>query len=331
MPALLSILLASLSFSSVAFSQAQPEPSPNYPDQRPAGLFNFQELLEALPAESLHAALHKHLDGKYTDGAFEHDRAAVNAVHDEDPPTATRVLAEAALDLIKRQNSNGTTVITTSTTSTTDRSTVVVPTTTTSTSTPAPVIVTSLTISTTDSAGSTTVLTTSAVVTASVSVEVAVTTTNSRGSTITTSSSVAAAVVTSNGKATTVPASTVNLAAPQTVSTKDSSGNSVVLTNAVSGATLTATDARGSTFITTYTPGGGVVQSLVLETTQLSNGQMTTITSFAVVEQQTATSAAATSTATPKLQNGADSLRSRGLGAEAVAMVGGAIGMALFL
>jgi len=142
---------------------------------------------------------------------------------------------------------------------------------------------------------------------------------------------VAGAVVTSNGKATTVVVSTVNVAAPHTVSTTDSSGNSVVLTNVVSGATLTATDARGSTFITTYTPGGGVVQSLVLETTQLAGGQLTTITSFAVVEQQTATSAAATSTVTPKLQNGADGFRSRGLGAEAVAMMGGALGMALLL
>ncbi|TID18750.1 hypothetical protein E6O75_ATG05871 [Venturia nashicola] len=339
MPSLLSLLVASLSLASISISQAVPKPSPTLHGQVGPAAFNFQELLEALPEESLHAALHKHLDGKFTDGAFEHDRDAVYAVHDEDAPTATKVLAEAALDLIRRQNSNSTAVAATSsvpltsTTRTTDGSTVVAPATSVSTTatTPAPVIVTSLTLTTTDSAGSATVVTTSAVVAASVSKEVTVTTTDSSGSTVTQATSVAAQVVTSNGQPTTVTASTVNIAAPQTISTTDNAGNSVVLTGAVAGATLTATDARGSTFITTYTPGGGVVQSLVLETTYLPDGQLTTITSFAVVEQQTATASAASASSSPKLQNGADSMKSRGMGAEAVVMMGGALGMALLL
>lgn len=330
-----SLLVASLSLASIAFSQAAPEPSSTQHDQVTSPTFNFQELLEALPAESIHAALHKHLDGKFADGAFEHDRDAVNAVHNEDAPTATRVLAEAALDLIKRQNTNGTTIVSTATTRTTESTTTVVQTTSTkpSTSTPAPVVETVLTLSSTNSAGSATTVTTSAIITASISKEVTVTTTDSRGSSVTQTTSVPAQVVTSNGQATTVQASTVDPVAPKTVSTKDSSGNSVVLTNAVLGATLTATDQRGSTFITTFTPGGGVIESLVLETTQLPGGELTTITSFAIVEQQTAsaTSSGASSTATPKLQNGADSFKSRGLGIEAVAMMGGALGMALLL
>jgi len=336
MPSLRSIMLVSIALASSILAQSHPEPSSKKAEQKHDKhlSFNFQELLNALPEESIHAALHKHLDGKYQDGTYEHDRVAVEAVRNEDPPTATILLAEAALDLIKRQNGNGTVVAST----TTSTSVSVVATTTATTSSPAAVVV-PVEVSTTNSAGSTIVSTTSAVATASVSVTVAVTTTDSKGSTVVSSSTVAAAIVTSNGVTSTSTVPTFNAATvstssvPKTISTTDSAGNSVVLTNVHTGATLTATNAKGSTFITTYTPGGGAVQSLVFQTTTLPNGQPTTITSFAAVEAQTApaSSAGSTTTSGPKLQNGAESVKSRSFGAEAVALVGGAIGVALFL
>jgi len=329
MPSLRLILLASLSITSLVLSQPAPEPSSNKANQSP---FDFQELLNALPEESLHAALHKHLDTKYQDGVYEHDRSAVSVVHEEDPPTATKVLVEAALDLIKRQNSNSTSTETTQTTQTTTQRTTVVSTTTTSSSSNQAVVV-PVEVTTTNSAGSTVAVTTSAVATASVSVTVVVTTTNSRGSTVVASSTVAAAVVTkSDGAVTTSPVPTYNNGGAQDVTTTAKNGATVVLSSVKSGQVVSTTDAKGSTFITTFTPGGGQVQSLVLQTTTLANGQQSTITSFAVVESETATSqSGSTATSGPKLQNGGEGIRSRSLGAEAIVIVGGALGVALLL
>jgi len=73
---------------------------------------------------------------------------------------------------------------------------------------------------------------------------------------------------------------------------------------------------------------------LVLQTTTLANGDAITVTSFADVQLMTETaggSASSSPKATPKLQNGGDSMRSRGFGGEAIALVGGAIGVAVFL
>ncbi|KAK5276696.1 hypothetical protein LTR16_010808, partial [Cryomyces antarcticus] len=112
----------------------------------------------------------------------------------------------------------------------------------------------------------------------------------------------------------------------------------VVLTGAHYGAVLTATDARGSTFITTYTPGGGAISSLVLYTTVLPNGQRSTITSFALVGAPTSaasssapvSSASRTGTAAPGLQSGM-AAGTRVVGMELAALVGGAVGVAWFL
>ena len=337
MPSIRSIILSALSIAPLVLSQSQPEPSANRPGQ---ATFDFQELLNALPEESIHAALHKHANDKFQDGVYEHDRHAVEQVRNEDPGIATRVLAEAALDLLKRQNSN-TTVVTTTTAQ--DSTTQVQTTTTqggvgqapTSTSTSDTAVVVPIQVPTTDSAGSTTVVTTSVVASASVSVVQAVTTTNSKGSTIVTSSTVAAAVVTqANGKVTTsavpvfVNTPTSAATKPVDVTTTDKAGNTVVLSKVTSGQVITTTDGKGSTFVTTFTPGGGKVSSLVLQTTTLPNGMQSTITSFAVVQAQTST-AGLSSTSGPKLQNGADSFHSRSFGVEAIVLVGGALGVAV--
>jgi len=302
------LLLYSLSLATVVHSQSTPQPSTEIASDQS---FDFQELLNAIPEESIHAALHSVLDAKYQDGVYEHDRSAVEAVRKDDPPTATKVLVGAALDLIKRQNSNTTT-----------------------TSTSATAVVIPVEVATTDSAGQTTVVTTSAVATASESVAVTVTTTNSRGSTVTSSTTVPAAVVTaSDGKVTTsaVPTYNNNPTAKVDVTTTEKNGNTVVLSQVTSGQVVTTKDVKGSTFITTFTPGGGKISSIVLQTTTLPNGQASVITSYADVQQMTETASSSTTTSPPRLQNGAESLRSRGFGAEGIALIGGAFGVALLI
>src|SRR6266480_8025743 len=104
--------LLSLSLAHWVFPHSQPEPSDLPVDKQD----EFHELLEALPEQSIHAALQEKLHPKYQEGVYEHDKSAIEAVHSVNPPLATRLLAVAALDLIKRQN--GTTPASTSTTNT---------------------------------------------------------------------------------------------------------------------------------------------------------------------------------------------------------------------
>merc|ERR1711881_215895 len=250
--------------------------------------FDFQELLAVLPAESLHAALHKHHD-KFQDGVYEHDRIAVEKVHNEDPGTATKVLAEAALHLLKRQNGTEPAPTTTRTTTTaapppqttTSRSSTVTP----SEDSQTDVIV-PIDVSTTNSQGQATTLRTSAVVaTATVSVERPVTVTNEQGSTVTRTTNVPAAIVTENGRVTTSPVQTfrpsqVDPTRAVDVTTTNSRGRTVVLPSVTPGAVVTATDDEGGVFVTTYTPDGGVVESLVEVRTTLPNGEVSTITSL---------------------------------------------------
>ena len=56
------------------------------------------------------------------------------------------------------------------------------------------------------------------------------------------------------------------------------------MTDASPGEVFTATDARGSTFITTYTPEGLLVSSLVLKTTTLPDGSLSTITQLEIID-----------------------------------------------
>lgn len=297
--------------------------------------FDFQELLAVLPAESLHAALHKHVDEKFQDGVYEHERIAVEKVHNEDPGTATKVLAEAALHLLKRQNSNDT-IPTTTPTTTSDTPAPPPPPPPTSTITPSGVVI-PIDVSTQNSEGEGTTLRTSAVATPTVSVEQPVTTTNEAGDTVVQTTTVPAAVVTEDGQVTTSPveAFTPSAADPTRatdVTTTNSQGQTVVLSSVTPGEVITATDASGGAFVTTYTPDGGTVSSLVLRTTQLPNGQFSTITSFAVVAADTASSPS--STGNPRLQSGANSIRTsaRSFAVEAAVLLGATFGAsALFL
>jgi len=320
---LLRQILLPLSITRWAFSQSQPEPSDlsvNKHDE-------FRELLEALPEQSIHAALQENLHPKYQDGVYQHDKSALEAVHSDNPPLATRLLAVAALDLIKRQN--GTVPTSTSTTSS-DTTTPNPPPSTSSTAVVVPV-----TISSTDSGGSVVVATSSAIAAASTSVAVRVTTTNSQGQTLTSTSTVPAAVVVSDGVTSLSPVPVYTPATTPSngaydVTTTDKSGNTVVLSNVHSGQALTTTDAKGSTFVTTFTPDGGVVSSLVLKTTTLSNGQKSTITSFAPATGGGATQTGpAGSSGSPHLQNGV--LAQRRVGKQAIALMGGAVGVAILL
>lgn len=320
--------------TTLVLAQSTPQPST---ELKADPAFDFQELLNALPEESIHAALHKHLDTKYQDGVYEHNRDAVEAVHKDDPPTATKLLVGAALELLKRQNGNGTSAVVPASSVDASTSAAAVPTTTSPTAVVVPVEV-----ATTDSAGSSSVLTTSAVATASVSVAVKVTTTNSAGSTTVSSTVVPAAVVTaSDGKVTTstVPTFNAKTVAPAptsavAITTTDSSGDTLTFSDVTKGKVFTTTNAKGSTFVTTITPDGGKIQSIVRHTSTLPNGSVGVVTSFADIQAATGTAAAsasASATPSPRVQNGADSVKSRGFGSEAVALIGGAIGVAVFL
>jgi hypothetical protein len=217
----------------------------------------FEELLRAVPEDSLHAALHTHLNPKYKDGVYEHDKTAVQKVHEDNPPLASKViLAAAKLELLKRQNIS---------TPAPPQSTPAQPQPPASTEIVIPVPVT---LSSTDAAGSAIVQTSSTAIPVPVtSVAVPVTATDAAGNTIVASSAAPAVVI----------------------STTDSAGNNIAITSRLTGAppavitptpgqVITTTDARGSTFVTTYTPGGGRATSLVVLTETLSNGQVVTKT-----------------------------------------------------
>lgn len=321
MHSLRNILLLALPLAGSVLAQNQPEPSQKrdaYVDPNQA----FQDLLNALPEESLHAALHNH-HPKFQDGVWEHDRSAVENVHKEDPHLATKLIAAAKVELIRRQT-NGTSSASpaessNAASSAQAESSAAAPA---STSSAPPAVIVPVQISTTNSAGKPTVVSSSVLSAPTVSVAVVVTTTNSAGSTYVVSSNAPGVVYT----------------------TTDSAGSTFVTTSAVAfaptpGQVITKTNSKGSTFITTYTPGGGTVASVFLVTTHNSDGTLETFTSYAYVgasatgtetagQQSPATE---TQSSKPGLQTGAAGVLSRRWGVEAVAVVGGAVGVAWFI
>ncbi|KAF2995683.1 hypothetical protein E8E13_002931 [Curvularia kusanoi] len=154
-------------------------------------------------------------------------------------------------------------------------------------------------VTTTNNVGSTVIQTSEILseVTASVQVTVTRTTTNSRGSTV---------------------AVTTQEVRPAVIrTTTDSRGSSIAITSAANyaptkGEVLTTTNAQGSTFLTTYTPGGGSVRSVRLITTTDSDGQPSTFTSITYVDptevaggDQGGAQASPTATGRPSVQSGA--------------------------
>jgi hypothetical protein len=294
-------LLLALPLLALVLAQDYPEPSPELETTAKKVDLNeaFQDLVNALPEESLHAALHNH-HPKFQDGVYEHDRTAVEKVHSEDPSLATRLIYAARVELMRRQGNN---TISSSAT----------------TSSPPPVVV-PVPITTTDSAGSTIVASSSILSAPTLSVAVEITSTNAAGSTIVATTAAPAVVFTATNAA----------------------GSSFLTTSTVgyahtSGQVLVTTDAKGSTFLTTYTPDGGEVSSILLITTTGQDGQPVTLTSYAYVgasktgTAQTPGQVTGTNTGKPGLQTGAASAVTGRWGVEALAVVGGAVGVAWLL
>ena len=147
-----------------------------------------------------------------------------------------------------------------------------------------------VTISTTDREGRTVTVTSSALDRATASVTADVTTTDTKGKTVTVRTTAPAIV------------HTVTNAQGATVTTT-SRAQVYKAPTFTSGQVVSTTNDEGSTLVTTFTPDGGSVSSLVLQTTTLDDGSLQTLTSYATVAAASATDADATTEA-PSLQTG---------------------------
>ncbi|CAO2655445.1 Nn.00g105090.m01.CDS01 [Neocucurbitaria sp. VM-36] len=264
----------------------------------------FQDLLNALPEESLQAALSGLKDFK--DGVFESHHRGVEQVHDHNPALATKLIVEAVRDLQKRQAvpSNGTTPNPPQSSAQPPPQSSAAPPT---SSAERPVVV-PVEATTTDNQGNTIVQTTSVLSQVTASVAVTVVRTNAQGNAVTTTENRPAVIKT----------------------TTDSAGRTTVTTSAANfaptaGEVMTATDAQGSTFLTTYTPGGGKISSVKLITTTGADGKPSTLTSYTFVDPAEATQTGSDNptqtTGKPGLQTGAANKNF----AVGYAMVGGAL------
>lgn len=288
----------------------------------------FQDLLNALPEESLHAALSGLKDFK--NGVFESHHRGVEQVHDKNPALATKLIVAAVQDLKKRQNpSNGTTVAP-------PQSSQPPPESNTHPAQQSSVAPNSPANSPTNNnppPASTTTTTDRAVI-----VNVQQTTTNQQGQTVVETTSVLSQVTAS------VPVTLVRTTNGQTLTTTenrpavirtttDSVGRTAVITSAAqfaptAGEVRTETDASGRTFVTTYTPGGGKISSVKLLTTTDAEGRPSTITSYTFVDPAQATGEAGGNgqpgtTNKPGLQNAAKSSKVVKVGVPALmALVG---------
>ena len=114
MPSIRSILLYGLSICSLCRAEVKTEKNNE---------LSLDEVVRWLPEESVKAALRDNLAPKYRDGVFEHGKKAIEAIKNADPQLAAKVVDEALQrelekpELMKRQN------VSTSTTTTTDKST----------------------------------------------------------------------------------------------------------------------------------------------------------------------------------------------------------------
>jgi hypothetical protein len=338
--------------------------SPNKRDDHPKTIYAsaqeaFQDLLNALPEESLQAALSGLKDFK--NGVFESHHRGVEHVHNNNPALATRLIVDAVNDLKKRQApaGNGTTTVTEATTPQqtsedtpppqTSDAPPAVETTVTQVQTQQgttitqvqtqtqqqtqqtqqtqpqqqpsedspPETVTNTQQQTRTQQATTTVRQTTTQRPAIIPVENTVT---EDGTTIVrttrvlseVTASVPVTLVRTNAQGSTVTQTENRPAVIRT--TTDSAGRTTVTTSAANyaptaGEVQTETDEAGSTFLTTYTPGGGLVSSIKLITTTDAEGRPSTMTSYTFVDpiQATATGAAngGDSTEQPSVQTGA--------------------------
>ncbi|EMD88068.1 hypothetical protein COCC4DRAFT_145806 [Bipolaris maydis ATCC 48331] len=281
----------------------------------------FQDLLNALPEESLHAALSNLKDFK--NGIFESHHRGVENIHSSNPALASKLIVDAVNDLRKRQTpSNGTNSATTASNPPESiQNSTPVPTTSdnlqppeTSSAAPppppgtsdGPANTTTTAVSTTTQQrpaiipventvtkdGKTIVQTTEVLSEATASVAVTVVRTNTAGSTVTETENRPAVVKTTTDRAgrTTVTTSAVNFAP-------------------TAGEVTSTTNSRGSVVLTTITPGGSLVSSIKLITTTDAQGRQSTMTTYAFVDPVQATGAANSPNAPgndkPSLQTGA--------------------------
>lgn len=248
----------------------------------------FHDLLNALPEESLQAALSGLKDFK--SGVFESHHRGVEQVHDKNPALATMLIVEAVRDLKKRQNpSNGTTPIASpppnetpaqtpaqsnsppaqspAQSNTPPRQSSNAPANSPAATTTERAVIIPVQQTTVNSQGQTIVQTTSVLSQVTASIAVTLTRTNAQGS---------AQVVTENR--------------PAVIRTiTDAQGRTTTTTSAAqfaptAGEVRTETDSGGRTFLTTYTPGGGKISSIKLITTTGADGKPSTITSYTFVD-----------------------------------------------
>jgi len=296
MPSLGRLALLALPLLSplVAADPASPSPTKQTDSSNVNAIYTnaneaFQELLNALPEESLHAALNSL--AHFRDGIFESDRHGVARVHQDNPPLATKLIVAAVQDLKKRQSPvpiNGTAP----SSSAPPASSSAPPPESSSAPPPesSPVLI-PVSVQTTDAQGQSTIISSDILSKPTASVIVPVTRTDSRGQTEVASETKPAVIF----------------------STTNSAGSAFETTSVADfvptkGQVLTRTNAEGSTFLTTYTPGAGGISSIVLITTTDANGQQGVVTSYTYVDPEAATATdagGAGSTAKPSLQRGA--------------------------
>ncbi|KAG8626527.1 hypothetical protein KVT40_005472 [Elsinoe batatas] len=168
------------------------------------------------------------------------------------------------------------------------------------------------------------------------SIDVPVTTTDGQGNTIvSTTRAPAPPSGTSGGSAVTpAPDAPASFTGVINVVTTDQDGEPITLSSVSFGEVITTTGRNGRTFVTTFTPAGGRVSSIVLQTTHLPNGQRSTITSYAPVAQATNGSpsgGSASSTADASLVSSAFAAPTMIAGGRFAAVAGGLFGLAQLL
>jgi hypothetical protein len=296
----------------------------------------FQDLLNVLPEESLQAALNSLT--KFKAGVFESHRRGVEHVHNSSPALATKLIVAAVQDLKKRQvaaPSNGTTPVvqssqtpdqpSTSAQQSVQQSSQAPENTPQQSSAPAPATTADAPATTAD-APATTANAPSTPSSRPVLIPVQVTTVNQQGSTViqtsevfsevTASVSVTVTRTTTNQQGSTIAVTTQEVRPAVIRTTTDSRGSQVTMTSAANyaptrGEVITTTNAEGSTFLTTYTPGGGRVSSVKLVTTTDAEGRPQTLTSITYVDptadggsNDNGSGSPATPTGRPTVQSG---------------------------
>ena len=312
----------------------------------------FYQLLEQVDPPALHAALHDFSPKKFKHGVFKEDQTAVEAIHRDDAPLATSILS-----LAKRQESGNssslTAIVTVTDAGTTITETPVNPSTvlpnpvepSTRSTVPATAVPQPSSQSSSVAAASptpasiptTTVLVPSTVTLAPGPVSISSPVVLTPGAVITTTNAAGMSLVTLTSGAV---LTTTNAAGVTVVTTID--GGVVTLSGPAApsngGGSTTAAGASGSA-----SPGSAATSSftsIVVQTTTLPNGAQSIITAITVIQASNSpvvtpsgtagAVAGGTSTAAGGLQTGL-APRTRGLGWEAVGVLGGAVGFAMML